>query len=154
MGQNIPNLFEERTRMLMGDYTPAPDPSKLSVGLPRELTLFYQNFPFWRTLLEELGFNVVLSEESSKKTLSRSLEMMTCETCLPIEMMHGHVDNLLKKGVDYVFLPFVVNAKGTDENPTNNCNCPWIQAHPFMPETVNLVEAPVAEEHHRDQHHP
>ncbi|MCX6227312.1 MAG: acyl-CoA dehydratase activase [Bacteroidia bacterium] len=132
MGQDIPNLFEERTRMLMDDYNPARDPAKISIGIPRELTIFYQNFPFWRTLLEEMGFNVVLSKESNKKTLTRSLEMMTCETCLPIEMMHGHVDELLRKGVDYVFLPFVVNVKGSDDNPTNNCNCPWIQSHPFM----------------------
>jgi len=132
MGQNIPNLFEERTRMLIDDYDPVPDPAKLSIGIPRELTIFYQNFPFWRTLLEELGFNVVLSKESNKKTLNRSIEMMTCETCLPIEMVHGHVDDLLKKGVDYVFLPFVVNVKGAEDNPTNNCNCPWIQSHPFM----------------------
>jgi len=132
MGLDIPDLFVERTRMLLGDYAPSTNPEKISIGIPRELTLFYQNFPFWRTLLEELGFNVVLSRESNKKTLTRSIEMMTCETCLPIEMVHGHVDDLLKKGVDYVFLPFVVNAKAAPDNPTNNCNCPWIQAHPFM----------------------
>jgi predicted CoA-substrate-specific enzyme activase len=131
-GLDIPNLFEERTRMLLGDYRPVKDPSKISIGFPRELTLFYQNFPFWRTFLEKLGFNVVLSAESSKKTLTRSIEMMTCETCLPVEMIHGHVDDLIRKGVDYVFLPFVVNVKGAADNPTNNCNCPWIQAHPFM----------------------
>jgi predicted CoA-substrate-specific enzyme activase len=132
MGADIPNLFEERTRLLLDDYTPVADPLKPTMGIPRELTNFYQNFPFWRTLLEELGFNVVLSRESNKKILNRSIEMMTCETCLPIEMVHGHVDDLLKKNVDYVFLPFVVNAKGSDDNPTNNCNCPWVQSHPFM----------------------
>jgi predicted CoA-substrate-specific enzyme activase len=132
MGQDIPNLFEERTKMLLGDYRKPNDPSKKTIGIPRELTLFYQNFPFWRTFFEELGFNVLLSAESSKKTLTRSIEMMTCETCLPVEMIHGHVDDLLRKGVDYVFLPFVVNVKGEENNPTNNCNCPWIQAHPFM----------------------
>ncbi len=131
-GANVPDLFKERTAMLVDGYNPVPDPAKMTIGLPRELSIFYQNFPFWRTLLEEMGLNVVLSKESSKKTLTRSLEMMTCETCLPIEMMHGHVDDLFKKGVDYVFLPFVVNQKGADDNPTNNCNCPWIQAHPFM----------------------
>ncbi len=132
MGADIPELFVERTQLLMEGYRPVADPAKITIGIPRELTIFYQNFPFWRTLLEELGLNVVLSKESSKKTLTRSIEMMTCETCLPIEMVHGHVDDLLKKGVDYVFLPFVVNQKGSDDNPTNNCNCPWIQAHPFM----------------------
>jgi predicted CoA-substrate-specific enzyme activase len=103
MGQGIPNLFEERTAMLMDNYHPSTDPSKKTIGIPRELTLFYQNFPFWRTLLEEFGLNVVISKESSKRTLTRSLEMMTCETCLPIEMVHGHVDELLKKGCRLCF---------------------------------------------------
>jgi predicted CoA-substrate-specific enzyme activase len=132
MGKDIPNLFEERTRMLLDGYDPGIKRPGPTIGVPRELTLFYQNFPFWRTLLEEMGFNVVISKESNKRMLTRSIEMMTCETCLPIEMMHGHVDDLMKKGVDYVFLPFVVNVKGAENNPTNNCNCPWIQAHPFM----------------------
>lgn len=132
VGQDIPNLFEERTRLLLGDYKPVADPAKKTIGIPRELTLFYQMFPFWRTFLEELGFNVVLSGDSSKRMLTRSIEMMTCEACLPVVMMHGHVDDLLKKGVDHVFLPFIVNLQGKDDNPTNNCNCPWIQSHPFM----------------------
>ncbi len=133
IGQNIPNLFEERTDMLLRNYRPTADPTKKTIAIPRELTLFYQMFPFWHTLLQELGFNVVLSGESDKKLLTRSIELMTCEACLPIIMMHGHVDSLLhNKEVDYVFLPFVVNQEAKDDNPTNNCNCPWIQAHPFM----------------------
>jgi len=34
--------------------------------------------------------------------------------------------------VDYIFLPFVVNSWGTKDNPTNNCNCPWVQSHPYL----------------------
>ncbi|MFO7615949.1 MAG: acyl-CoA dehydratase activase [Bacteroidales bacterium] len=131
-GQDIPNLFEERTGMLLDGYEPELDPARKTIGIPRELTIFYQQFPYWRTFLEELGFNVVLSGESSNRLLNRSIEMMTCETCLPVEMVHGHVDDLIRKGVDYVFLPFIVNMPGAEDNPTNNCNCPWIQSHPFM----------------------
>ncbi|MEZ5000598.1 MAG: acyl-CoA dehydratase activase-related protein [Bacteroidales bacterium] len=40
--------------------------------------------------------------------------------------------DLLEKGVDHIFLPFVVNMKGGEDNPTNNCNCPWVQSAPFM----------------------
>ena len=29
-------------------------------------------------------------------------------------------------------MPFIVNTKGKDDNPTNNPNCPWIQTYPFM----------------------
>ncbi len=132
IGKDIPNLFKERTRMLLGDYKPNKKSGKPTIGIPRELTIFYQQFPFWRTLLEDLGFEIVLSAPSSKKTLTRSIDLMTAETCLPIEMIFGHVDDLLNKKVDHVFLPFVVNLEASDDNPTNNCNCPWIQSHPFM----------------------
>lgn len=132
VGQDIPNLFEERTQMLMSKYTASSDSAKITIGIPRALTVFYQMFPFWHTFFEELGFNVVLSGESGKKLLTRGIEMMTCETCLPVIMMHGHVDDLMSKGVDYVFLPFIVNQQAGEDNPTNNCNCPWVQAHPFM----------------------
>jgi predicted nucleotide-binding protein (sugar kinase/HSP70/actin superfamily) len=46
--------------------------------------------------------------------------------------MHGHVLDLLEKGVDGVFLPFVVNEEAEPGNPTQNCNCPWIQTYPFI----------------------
>ncbi|MDD3811113.1 MAG: acyl-CoA dehydratase activase [Bacteroidales bacterium] len=143
-GLDIPNLFEERTSMLLEGFDTRLDPAKRTIGIPRELTLFYQQFPYWRTFLEELGFNVVLSGESNNRLLTRSIEMMTCETCLPIEMVHGHVDDLMRQGVDFVFLPFIVNMPGEENNPTNNCNCPWIQSHPFM---VRAAYSDTAEQH-------
>jgi predicted nucleotide-binding protein (sugar kinase/HSP70/actin superfamily) len=94
--------------------------------------VFYQQFPFWRTFFEQLGFTVVISKESDKSLVTRSLETITAETCLPVELMHGHVVDLFEKGVDYIFLPFIVNAKFRGWDKTFNCNCPWIQTYPFM----------------------
>jgi len=94
--------------------------------------VFYQQFPFWRTFFEKLGFTVVLSAESDKSLVTRSIESITTETCLPVELIHGHVMDLYDRGVDYIFLPFIVNAKFREGNRTFNCNCPWIQTHPFM----------------------
>ncbi len=105
---------------------------KITIGLPRGLMNFYQLFPFWRTFFSDLNFNPVISDESDRKIITDSLETMVSETCLPVELIHGHVLNLASKNVDYIFLPFVVNAMGTNENPTNNCNCPWVQAHPYL----------------------
>jgi predicted CoA-substrate-specific enzyme activase len=131
-GEGIPNYFEERTELLMGNFEEKPENGKISIGIPRGLMLYYQQFPFWRTLFEELGFRVVLSEPSDQQMVKKSLEVMVAETCLPVEMMHGHVLNLFEKGVDYIFTPFIVDAKADKDNPTNNCNCPWVQTHPFM----------------------
>jgi predicted CoA-substrate-specific enzyme activase len=129
---NIPNLFVKRLEMLMEGYTESDKKGAITMGIPRALMGFYQQFPFWRTFFEELGFSVVISGETDKKLVTRSLETITTETCLPVELMHGHVTNLLDQGVDYIFLPFIVDAKGKPGNPTTNCNCPWVQSHAFM----------------------
>lgn len=132
IGKDIPNLFKERSGYLLDGYRPNRKSGKPTIGIPRGLSIFHQQFPFWRTLFEDLGFEVVLSASSSKKMLTRSIDLMTAETCLPIEMVFGHVDDLINKKVDHIFLPFIVNMEANENNPTHNCNCPWIQSHPFM----------------------
>jgi predicted CoA-substrate-specific enzyme activase len=129
---NIPNLFTKRTEMLMEGYHEKETGKGTTIGIPRALMVFYQQFPFWRTFFEELGFRVVISRESDKTLVSQSIETITTETCLPVELMHGHVIDLIDKGVDYIFLPFIVNAKFREGNKTFNCNCPWVQTYPFM----------------------
>jgi predicted CoA-substrate-specific enzyme activase len=129
---NIPNLFKKRTEMLMHGYEESDLHKSTTIGIPRALMVFYQQFPFWRSFFEQLGFTVIISKESDKALMTKSIEMMTTETCLPVELMHGHVMNLIEKEADYIFLPFIVNAKEKKDNPTYNCNCPWIQTYPFM----------------------
>ena len=129
---NIPNLFTKRLEMLMDGYKEKEAGKTTTIGIPRALMVFYEQFPFWRTFFEELGFTVVISKESDKELVTRSIETITTETCLPVELMHGHVIDLIEKGVDYIFLPFIVNAKFREGNKTFNCNCPWVQTYPFM----------------------
>ncbi len=133
IANDLPNLFHKRLEMLMNGFSEKEErPGRTIIGIPRALMVFYQQFPFWRTFFEQLGFTVVLSRESDKALVSRSLETITTETCLPVELIHGHVIDLMDKGVDYVFLPFIVNARFREGNKTFNCNCPWIQSYPFM----------------------
>jgi predicted CoA-substrate-specific enzyme activase len=131
-GKDIPNLFDERMQMLLKDYTPKVKTTKTTIGIPRGLMLFYQQFPFWKSFFEKLNFDVVISGESDKTILTNSIEMMTAETCLPVELIHGHVNDLLDKNIDYVFLPFVVNNKSDKKDKTSSANCPWVQSNPFM----------------------
>ena len=129
---DIPNLFLKRLEMLTEGYEEPNEYNTTTIGIPRALMVYYQQFPFWRTFFERLGFTVVISKESDKELLTRSIETITTETCLPVEIMHGHVIDLVEKNVDYIFLPFIVNAKFREGNKTFNCNCPWIQTYPFM----------------------
>jgi len=129
---NIPNLIAKRLEMLMGGFTENPVRKGIKIGIPRALMVFYQQFPFWRTFFEELDFNIILSRESDKPLITKAIETITTETCLPVELMHGHVADLVERDADYIFTPFIVNAKKVDGNPTFNCNCPWVQSYPFM----------------------
>ncbi|HYX07508.1 MAG TPA: acyl-CoA dehydratase activase, partial [Bacteroidales bacterium] len=128
----IINLFDERYQLLLRDYNETINKEGLSIGIPRELMLFYQEFPFWQTFFRELGFRVILSGPSDRNLVSNALEIMPAETCFPVEVMSGHVHDLLQKGVDYIFIPFIVNVRSEEDNSTSNCNCPWIQSYPLM----------------------
>jgi len=131
-GQGIPNLFEERNALLLDGYVEEPKDDRITIGIPRALMLFYQQFPFWRTFFENLGFRVVISPESDTQLIKKSLGMIVAETCFPVELMHGHILDLLEKDADFVFAPFIINAKTEEPKPTNNTNCPWVQTFPFM----------------------
>ena len=136
-GEGIPNLFDRRLALLMGDFDDRQGPvertaGRTVIGIPRSLMAFYQQFPFWRTVFEQLGFDVVLSRPSDRPLVTKALGMLAAETCFPVEVIHGHIDDLLSRGVDYVFTPFVVDNEADEKNPTSSYNCPWIQSYPFM----------------------
>jgi len=131
-GQGIPNYFEERLEMLTDGFEPGADPEKQTIGIPRGLMVFYQQFPYWSTFFKELGFNVVASDETDSQTVKKALNMIVAETCFPVEVMHGHIYEMLEEKVDYIFTPFIINSKAAKDNPTSNMNCPWVQTVPFM----------------------
>lgn len=134
--REIPNLFERREELLLGDYLDEPETVasdvRTTIGIPRGLMAYYQWFPYWRTFFQELGFRVVLSRPSDRPLVTRSLSMLTAETCFPVEVIHGHIHDLLEKDVDHIFMPFIVDNPAEKENRSINYNCPWIQAYPFM----------------------
>ncbi|HLO60899.1 MAG TPA: acyl-CoA dehydratase activase [Bacteroidales bacterium] len=139
----IPNLFLKRLEFLQTGYSNNKATGQKTIGIPRALMIYYQQFPFWHTFFENLGYSVIVSRETDKKMVTRSLEAVTTEFCLPVELMHGHVIDLIEQGVDKVFLPFIVDARVKKGNPTTNCNCPWIQSHTFMVKAALRSQYPV-----------
>jgi predicted nucleotide-binding protein (sugar kinase/HSP70/actin superfamily) len=73
------------------------------VGIPRGL-FYYQYYPLWKTFLEELGAEIIVSDNTNKKILDDGVKMCIDEACLPVKIFHGHVINLKDK-VDYLFIP-------------------------------------------------
>lgn len=76
------------------------------IGIPRAMS--YHNFyPFWYGFFNFLGIEVVLSDYTTKQTMSKGASYVVSETCLPIKIYVGHVLNLLEKGVDKIFVPSI-----------------------------------------------
>ncbi|OPZ89776.1 MAG: 2-hydroxyglutaryl-CoA dehydratase, D-component [Firmicutes bacterium ADurb.Bin419] len=73
------------------------------VGIPRAL-FYYQYFPLWNTFFEELGAEVVVSGNTSKKIIDNGSKTCVDEACLPIKIFYGHVIDIKDK-VDFLFIP-------------------------------------------------
>ena len=95
------------------------------IGIPMGLN-FYELTPFWATFFNSLGFKVVLSDPSSSKMYRLGQMTIPSDTvCYPAKLLHGHVINLLDKGVKTIFYPcmsYNIEEKHTD----NHYNCPVV----------------------------
>ena len=79
---------------------------ELVIGIPRGMS-FYGSYPFWYGFFSNLGFKIILSDPTTKQTMSDGSALVVTETCLPIKIYLGHIINLLKKGVKNIFVPSI-----------------------------------------------
>ena len=80
---------------------------ELVIGIPRGMS-FYGDYPFWHGFFSALGFKIVLSDPTTKQTMSEGSALVVTETCLPIKIYLGHILNLInKKGVKNIFVPSI-----------------------------------------------
>ncbi len=125
----LPRLFAMREELLLKGYS-ASRVAGPKIGIPYAL-FFHEQFPFWRTFLEGLGFTVILSDRSNKSTIRRGLEAVGAESCFPIKMAHGHILDLIDKGVERIFLPSFINL-AQDGGKTRGLACPYVQTIPYL----------------------
>lgn len=78
----------------------------MQIGIPRAMS-YYNYFPFWYGFFEALGIKVVVSDKTTKQTMSSGSALVVSETCLPVKVYVGHILNLLEKGVDKIFVPSI-----------------------------------------------
>ena len=125
--EDLPARRAEWFESLLGGETKGP---RGTVGVPRAM-YFYERFPFWKTFLTRLGFGVKVSPRTDKAIAREGLEKTVAEPCYPIQVAHGHVAALLRDGIDFLFVPNVVNAETTHTH-TESHFCPWGQTLPFV----------------------
>jgi len=118
--------FNENVRKLVfEDYVPEIS-SKKTVGIPRAL-FTYGLFSMFYTFFKELDFNVVLSDPTDENTIALGQQYAMDETCYPIKLITGHVAELMKKEVDYIFFPDLVTIDHPGSQSRKNYGCAFMQ---------------------------
>lgn len=126
------NLYDYKYKLLVSSGSVASagenhakNSTRGRVGLPLQLALFEQ-MPLWSTFFRHLGFDVVLSEKSSRDLYFKGQHTVASDTaCYPAKLMHGHIESLLDAGVDFIFYP--EESYNLDEHASaNHYNCPVV----------------------------
>lgn len=140
VSEELPNMYQYKYEKLR-KYESIEGGYRETIGIPMVLNM-YENIPLWATFFKELGFNVILSDESNKKMYLKGQHTIPSDTvCYPAKLAHGHIDNLLNKGVKNIFYPCM--SYNFDEGISDNCfNCPVVAYYPELLKTnvKNLKE--------------
>jgi len=160
--QKLPNLVKYKYERLFS-YTPLSEKeaTRGTIGIPRVLNM-YEDYPFWFTFLTNLGFRVIISEKSTRKTYEKGIESMPSESvCYPAKLSHGHIESLIEQGIKTIFYPCIPYSRKEYEKADNHYNCPIVISYsevlknnvenlkrddikflnPFLPfDTQNLVK--------------
>ena len=127
----LPNLYDFKYKRTFGyRRLRETDAYRGDIGVPRALNM-YENYPFWFTVLTQLGFRVILSQRTNRDTLAEGAESIPSENiCYPAKLAHGHIEDLLNRGVRTIFFPCVPFEQRRFDAADNHFNCPVVAFYP------------------------
>ncbi|MGN1330594.1 MAG: acyl-CoA dehydratase activase-related protein [Clostridia bacterium] len=129
--KNLPNMYKYKFERLFS-YEPLSEEKAFrgTIGIPRVLNM-YEDYPFWFTFLTNLGFRVILSEKSTRKTYEKGMESMPSESvCYPAKLSHGHIMSLIEQGIKTIFYPCIPYSRKEYKKANNHYNCPIVISYP------------------------
>ena len=99
------------------------------IGIPMVLNMF-DLLPFWHTLFTNLGFDVVVSPDTTQKMFIKGQTTIPSDTvCYPAKLVHGHIMELIDMDVKTIFYPAMTN--NIDEGlGDRHFNCPVVAYYP------------------------
>lgn len=124
-------LFKRSGDVLLDDHDPTINPGQKTVGIPRAL-MVYRLFPLFSTFFRELGYNVMISDESDEEIVRLAQGSAQGEVCYPVKLIHGHMAQLAQRGVDYIFMPSMRTIRAKNACVAHNYACPYMQTAPGL----------------------
>lgn len=102
-----------------------------TVAIPRAL-ITWQLLPLFSRFFQEAGFEVVISNKTTKKTIRQGVEAVPAQPCFPVKAAFGHVRELLAAQPDYLFIPFIPSMTPTAAGQKHHKLCPYVQSFAFQ----------------------
>ena len=117
-------------RTAAGNGARRPNAPRGVIGIPRVLNM-YEDFPFWAAFFGKLGYDIVLSGKSNPMIYYKGMSTIPSDSlCYPAKLVHGHVMDLVEKGVKRIFYPCMPYNMEDDVNHTgNHYNCPVVASY-------------------------
>lgn len=100
-----------------------------TIGMQRAL-YGLQTGILWAHFFDQLGFRLVLTPPTNSKISKVGIEKMVAETCYPVKVSHGHINELIGK-TRYLFMPTMISMP-TPEPSETGFYCPLIQSNSYM----------------------
>ena len=106
-----------------------------SIGFNRSF-LVNSYYPLYSNFFTELGFDIVMPDNSSQK----GIDQQNASFCYPVELAHGFFYSLLnaESPPDYIFLPHFKAIPAENDTLSNNQSqvCPLVQGETFYLQTT------------------
>ena len=80
------------------------------VGIPHGL-FYYYYYPWWKTFFNYLGAEVVCSNPTTRLTVDQGIGAAVDEICFPLKVYFGHVLELKRYELDWIFIPRMVSVE-------------------------------------------
>lgn len=112
--------------LVFGPKDPPRLPERLTVGVPRAL-FAYGMYPMFAAFFQTLGCNLLLSGQSTERTVALAQEHALDETCFPVKLVNGHVAELLESGVDALFFPDLHSVRHPGASARRSFGCAYMQ---------------------------
>lgn len=73
--------------------------------------LLSYRYCLWKEFFKQLGFTVIESVRTTTSIMKKGISLTVDDTCMPVKAFIGHVDELLSKDIDYLFVPRVLTIR-------------------------------------------
>ena len=107
-----------------------------TIAIPRVADCHYYHI-LWKNFFENLGFEVILSPETTKAIVDAGVKAANTDLCFAMKVYYGHILELMKQKFDILFVPSTI---GSHKKTGGDYCCAYFAALPSIVKSSFLVE--------------